>query len=723
MIIIQVPDHHPTPPHWQPPVRRQWPRPTTVPMVALPVKSLKANVTIVDQVATTEIDQVFHNDSASQLEGTFFFPIPDSAALSDFRLEINGELVKGQVLNRDEARRIYEGYLHRYQDPALLEYLDRKLFQARIFPIPPHGDRRIQLKYTQTLVKRGKTVEYVYPLDTAKFCAVPMKDLVVTVKLTSRKAGIQNIYSPSHGDQLAVTKKGDREATVSYEGKGVRPDRDLLLTYQLTTEDIGLSCFPFRSPGEENGFALMVLSPKVEVTQQEEEAPKDIVVVMDTSGSMAGEKIEQAKRALAFCVNQLRGQDRFNLVTFEAAVTPWKPGLQEVVDGTRKAALEFVKDIRASGGTNIRDALLAGLDQLKGSKRTKILLFLTDGLPTVGEQDVERILRDVKEVNPTSTRVFAFGVGHDVNTHLLDVLTDRNHGASTYVAPQEDLEVKVSDWYAKVAQPVLTDVEIEGDGVTLVDRFPKQMPDLFRGGSIVLATRTKGTGGATIKLKGKIGDRTVTYVYEETFPKSDEGHEFVPKLWATRKVGYLMDQIRLYGQTREVVSEIEALGKQYGIVTPFTSYLVEEPGMRREVFRGWGAGGQESEALERATQSQVASLMVDKMQKEKSGAGAVRMAREAQAMSQAHAAGDQKFDRGQLNVQYVGGQAFSRDGEGGWRQAGHEKQSMKKITFGSREYFELAASSPKMRKVLALGWVMFEHRGQWYEVVPQAVQP
>lgn len=722
MIIIErVPEHWIRPVHWYPmPRPAPWPRPRPVPdMVVLPVKTQKATITVVDQVATTEIDEVFVNESNVQLEGTYMFPIPETAAISDFRLDMNGEMVKGRVLDRDEARGIYEGYVRRYQDPALLEYVGRKMFQARIFPIPARGERRIQIKYTQTLKKDGKTVSYTYPLDTGRFNPTTIGEVVVTAKLTSRKTPIQTVFSPSHGDKVAVSKKGDREVIVSFEAKQVRPDKDFTITYNLSSDDVGLSVFPFRENRGEEGHLLMVFSPRLNVPEGQKLQPKDVVLVVDTSGSMAGEKIEQAKRALAFCVNQVNPQDRFNVITFEAAVNPWKPELQGMTDAARREALEFIKNIRASGGTNIHDALTAALEQLTDKTRARIVMFMTDGLPTVGEQNVEAILKSVGKLNSTSARIFAFGVGHDVNTHLLDILTEQNHGVTEYVAPQEDIEVKVSAWYAKVAHPVMTDVSVEAEGIQLADVYPKRVPDLFLGSSVILAGRFQGSGKATIRLKGKVGSDTASYIYEETFGAVDEEHGFVPKLWATRKVGHLMDQIRLHGQSQEVVKEIQGLGKTYGIVTPFTSFLVEEQ-QRREILRNWGYAPGAAQEMAGSGFKESDDRFLGSIQNERKGAQAFRMAKNVQNyMQNGQDDGDMLENRQNVVVQTIGRTGYVLK-EGVWQPASYAGQVTVKIVYGSDEYFALASKSARLRKALAMGFlVIVEDQGKWYEVTPQ----
>ncbi|MBC8446514.1 MAG: trypsin, partial [Chloroflexi bacterium] len=258
----------------------------------LTIKYHRVRVTIENQVATTRIDQVFVNEAPYQVEGTYIFPLPEEAAISEFSMWVDGEKLEGQVLDKDQARRIYEDIVRRRKDPALLEYVGRNAFQAQIFPIPSHGERRVELEYSQVLSMEGGLVKYVYPLNTERFSARPLEEVTISVEIHSNEP-IKAIYSASH--QVAVDRRGDYNATVGYEEYDVLPDRDFELYYTISDEDFGLNLLSYREPGED-GFFLLLVAPKVEV-EEREVAEQDVILVLDTSGSMRGEKLDQAKGA------------------------------------------------------------------------------------------------------------------------------------------------------------------------------------------------------------------------------------------------------------------------------------------------------------------------------------------------------------------------------------------------------------------------------------------
>jgi Ca-activated chloride channel family protein len=271
--------------------------PPDVPIIDVPFLTIKyhrVNVTIDDQVATTHVDQVFVNEGRYEVEGTYIFPLPEGATISEFAMWVDGERIEGQVLERDEARRIYEDIVRRRRDPALLEYVGRDAFQASIYPIPPGGESRIELEYSEVLAMDNGLVEYVYPLNTEKFSPRPLEEVVVNVTLKSDEP-LKAIYSPSH--DVDIVRRGDYNATIGYEEYDVKPDRDFTLYYTVSAEDVGLNLLSYKPDRSGDGFFLLLAAPKVEVDSQRVIA-KDVILVLDVSGSMEGEKIEQAREAL-----------------------------------------------------------------------------------------------------------------------------------------------------------------------------------------------------------------------------------------------------------------------------------------------------------------------------------------------------------------------------------------------------------------------------------------
>ncbi len=664
----------------------------------LRVKNHNVAVKIENQLAQTHIDQTFVNDSDYQLEGTYIFPLPEDATISDFAMYVDGQRLEGKILDRNQARQIYEDIVRRQRDPALLEYMGRGAFQARIFPIPPHTEKRVEIGYTQILKSENGLVKYVYPLSTEKFSPQPVGSVSINVDLKSSQA-LKAIYSPLHN--ISVARDGDYRAQIGYEASNVTPDRDFVLYYSISSDDIGATLFTYKPDAKGDGFFVLLVTPKVQVEQQKVVA-KDVILVLDTSGSMQGEKIVQARNALKFVLNQLQPNDRFNVVTFATGLVSYAPG-KLVSANERGDAIRFVENIQASGSTNINRALLEAMAQAD-KERPTIVIFLTDGLPTGDETNTERIIENVKQNAPGNVRLFTFGVGDDVNTLLLDSLSERQRGASAYVRPGENIEETVSGFYAKVSTPVLSDLKIDFGGIETYDVFPYPLPDLFAGTQLVIAGRYKNGGAATITLNGNLNNQTQKFAFEDLSFKQNGGDEFIAPLWATRKIGYLLSQIRLHGENQEAVDEIVALAIRYGIVTPYTSFLIQE---NADVLSEEGRTAAGSSVQQNAPPPAAAPT---------SGAGAVQKSQANQEMKDANAAPSS----GDGKVKYAGDKAFILR-NGVWTDTTFvpEKMTTTKIQFGSAQYFGLLAQHPEWNKYVAVGErVIFVANGVAYEITP-----
>src|SRR6185436_11992239 len=370
-----------------------------------------------------------------------------------------GRQVEAELLPAAKARRIYEDIVRKAKDPALMEYADRDVFKVRIFPIEPNSKKRVTISYTQVLKADSGLVSYVYPLNTEKFSAKPVKSVSIKVELTSDRP-LKSIYSPSHS--VEVKRHGSSRATVGFEATDTHPDTDFALYFAPVKDELGVNLLVHKTSGSD-GYFLLLVSPGLEAKRQNI-VPKDVAFVLDTSGSMAGKKLEQAKKALRFCVENLNDEDRFEIIRFSTEVEPLFEKLVRASESNREKANDFIKDLKPIGGTAIDDALQKALAIKSSSDRPFVIIFLTDGKPTIGTTDEEQIVRNVKSQNGSRTRVFCFGIGTDVNTHLLDKITEETRAVSQYVLPEEDLEVKVSNFFAKIKDPVLANPTLKFTG-------------------------------------------------------------------------------------------------------------------------------------------------------------------------------------------------------------------------------------------------------------------
>ena len=701
----------------------------------LEVKKHAVDTSIVDGVAVTKLDQVFFNPYDRTVEGTYIFPLADDVALSKFSMYVNGQEIEGKLLGVEEARRQYESIVAKMRDPALLEYLGTRMFRARIFPINPKTEVRVKLSYTQMLISHDGLVRYRYPLGTEKHLAAPVETVSVLVNIES-KTPIKSVFSPSH--KMVVSRPSEYKASASYEGKNVFADKNFELYYALGDKEFGLTVLTYREGGQD-GFFLARIAPPAKTNAQDVLA-KDIAFVIDTSGSMAGEKMDQARKALKFCLSNLNKEDRFNVIPFSHEATTFRDTLVPATAENTEEARKFADELRGIGGTNINDALLTALTSAPAADadRPYLIVFLTDGQPTIGVTEPDEILKNVSGKNTGRVRLFVFGVGYDVNTHLLDLLAEQNRGARDYVEPEEDLELTLASFYRKVSEPVLADLSLSFGDLRVYDMFPPELGDLFAGSELVVAGRYKDVGAKAVTLTGTRRGKKERFVYETTFPSEAQTHDFLPRLWATRKVGYLLDQIRLHGENKELKDTIVELATKYGIVTPYTAYLVTEPG--GVAWRHRGGGNRLAEALSALDEEDMSadySVMALRPSEADhsgrslfsgSGAGAVRASKRVRIL-QDDTAGTLAIPvtaerrKGEAKnrdlATRVGNRTFYRIGNR-WIDADYdEKVEAKKVEAFSEEYFQLVRKHPELAKCFALGErIIVVVDGTAYETIP-----
>ncbi len=535
------------------------------------IKYHNVNVSINNQIATTSVDQIFENPYSYDLEGTYIFPIPEQANISNFTMYVNEKPLTAKIFNKEDARTEYERIVKEKKDPALLEYIGRSMFKASIYPIPANGQLRITLKYSEILKADNGTVKYCYTLSTEKFSAQALDSVAVNVDIKSQQK-ILNVYSPTH--KIDTKLDGTTNAKVTYTEKDVRPDRDFILYYTLPKDDFGFNVLSYKN-GTEDGFFLAMLSPNRDGKTQQL-VKKNILLVLDTSGSMYGAKLEQAKEALIFCLNHLNPDDKFNIVSFDSSVKQYENSLVNASKQNVANAIKYVNGLSSSGGTDINSALLATLKLVEKDEAPTMIIFLTDGEPTVGVCDTASIIKNIQSSNTDKIRLFSFGVGYDVKTNLLDKLSLDNKGISEYIEPNEKIEEKVSNFYLKISNPVLTDIALNFSGVQVNEIYPIVLPDLFVGSQLLVVGRYKDGGNVQLCLSGKQNAIEKHFIFDTTFVDNQFENDFLPRIWAGRKIAYLIDQILLDGAGNNLVNQIIELSRKYGIITEYTSFLITD---------------------------------------------------------------------------------------------------------------------------------------------------
>ncbi len=566
------------PPHPPYPI----PHPTPPPPVSYKIKDLDVNVRMIDQVAQVQVAQTFVNNGSRQMEVAFVFPLPYDGAIEQMTLLIDGKEFPAKLLDAKDARRMYEEIVRKNRDPALLEWIGTGMFKTSVFPVPPGASRTVSLRYSQLLRKQEGLTDFLFPLSTAKYTAEAPEKISLRATIESREE-IKNVYSPTH--PIDIKRPDDKHAIITFTCRNEVPGGDFRLFYDVGKGKVSTRVLSYRPDPSQEGYFLLLASPEIKAEDGSHPA-KTVIFVIDRSGSMSGKKIEQVKASLKYVLNNLRQGDTFNIVAFDSQVEAFRPELQKFDEETRKAAIGFVEGLYAGGSTNIDGALKTALAQIQDSTRPNYVVFLTDGLPTAGVTKEMQIVTDVKGYNKVRARLFAFGVGYDLNSRLLDKLVRENYGQSEFVRPNEDIEDRISKLYNRIESPVLTGVRLqfvfdelrteEGSPVNRV--YPKNEVDLFAGEQLVLVGRYQKTGAAKVIMQGKVGDKQQKLDFPATFVEksNDDSFGFIEKLWAVRRVGEILDELDLNGKNDELVRELVELATRHGILTPYTSFMADE---------------------------------------------------------------------------------------------------------------------------------------------------
>ncbi|MEX2156460.1 MAG: VIT domain-containing protein [Gemmatimonadales bacterium] len=642
-------------------------------------------VTIAGRVARVTVEEWFRNAGQAVDEGIYHFPLPGEAVFSSYSLWQGDQELRGEAMDAGQARAIYESIVRQKRDPALIELAGQGLIRARVFPINPGETRKITLKYTQLLDRAGDAWRFRYLGDRGRQSAP--RSFRLEVDSASR---FGDPYSPTH--QVRLNRTGNR-IEVSLGDGAAGGDFELLLP--LARGLVGLSLVPHHPIGED-GYFMLLLAPGAAADAAA--LRRDVVAVIDVSGSMSGEKITQAKAALIQLLGSLREGDRFRLVAFASGVRRYAEGWATAA--RRRDAEAWIHGLDAEGGTNIAGALAEAFAEAPAEPALGVVVFLTDGQASAGETDPERIAERAEQ-GRGRFRVFSFGVGDDVNTYLLDRLTERARGTTEYIRPGQDIERAVASLAAKVASPVLTDLTVSaGAGVEVYDVQPGSLPDLFAGDEMVVFGRYRGprSGEWSVTVRGRRNGRLEAF--STTVGERESGDaRYIEQLWAARKVGALSREIRLRGQTREIVESLKQLALRYGILTEYTAYLVQEP----TVVARRAAEERSFDSAPAAPRDQAGADAVSKS----SQAGAMSGVTSLQAVTvtalDAAELDDMRRARSGINpTQRVGGRLFIwRDST--WTDLGHG-DSLHVVTVApySDAYFALLRALPDLVQAAAL---------------------
>jgi Ca-activated chloride channel family protein len=658
-------------------------------------------ITVEGRVARVEVEERFRNSGGVVAEGSYLYPLAGEAVFTGFSLWQGDKELRGETMNAEQARSIYEEIVRKRKDPALLTLAGHGLIRAQVFPIEPGDTRRVRLRYTQMLTREGDALRLRYALG-ARGGEAATTEVQVSV---ANADGFGNPYSPTH--DLDTHRTGDRVDIALT----ARTGRDLELFLPLRRTLAGASVVT-HAPGGADGYFMLLLAPPP--PERESSVPRDLTLVVDVSGSMSGSKLEQAKAALQQALGTLQPGDRFRLIAFSSAVRAFRP---ELVSATRENlvdAREFVDGLAAEGGTNIAGALEAALAGPSDNERLSLIVFLTDGLPSIGEQSPERIA-EAAASRAGRTRIFTVGLGQDVNTYLLDRLAAEGHGTAEYVAAGTSVEGAVGSLLTKLRYPALVDLRIAEAPAQLTLMAPQRLPDLFYGEELVVFGRYHGSGRGAVVITGERTGKLERIATDATFPSTSSENDFIPQLWASRRIGELTRQIRLEGPTSSLVEEVRSLGLRYGIVTEYTSYLVQEPTAL--------AGAPAPMPLEREdARSQTGAAAFDRA-RASAKLAEVKSLNAAEEVAQSRVEAATRDRASQVTVRRVGSRVFVQRGEVWTDLAQTDRIPVTVVAEFSRAYFDLVRMLPELAPYLSVGnQVLVAGRQASIRIAPSGIQ-
>lgn len=613
--------------------------------------SSAVTVGLTDRVLRYEVTETFVNRGPGVAEADYIFPLPPGAAFEDLKLSINGELVAGETMSADRARGIYEEIVRRQRDPALVEWMGSGMLRTRIFPIAPGEEKKVVVRYQSVAVREGDALRVEYRRGTDPNGSGMTPRSVPTPRPASREDGewttftllyprdgqFGEPYSPTH----TLRPRNDGR-TRAVEARGSASEVTILLPMRRTdAASIGVLT---HAPGEERGFALLTITPPASPRRTR---PRDVTFVVDVSGSMSGRKLDQAREAGHALLATLREDDRFRIVDFSTDVRAFRDDFAPATRENLREARRYLDGLKAEGSTNISGALAAALAVRTAREQLPLLVFVTDGEPTVGERNADRIAAMAAQARG-DTRIFAIGVSADVNATLIEQLAIEGRGTAHFVRNEESVERTVSVLASRLSAPVLTNVRVRVDGVRLSQVLPAGPIDLFAGQDVVVLARYEGSGRAVVRVEGEGPDGPVRWSTEARFADRDRGNPFVARLWAAQRVGWLAAEKRRNGGSRESDDEIRSLGERYGIPTEFSSYLVVEPGMqvaRRDLPSSAPARIRSADAMAGASAAPPAPVMANEARFE-----AARASAEQRAMKSAVSLDEAERDAGRRRV-------------------------------------------------------------------------
>lgn len=573
-----------------------------------------------EALVETVMELTIKNPGASMIEAEILLPVREGAIFKSFSYGSHAGQYPATLMPAGEARKLYDRIVARAKDPALLEFAGYGVVRTSVFPIPARSSMQVRVIYEEVLENNNGRFDYVLPRSEA-FDQTAQWDIRMEIE-TGKQGKAVNVYSPSHEIEVNTLQNANRTVALKKSNLPVNPGH-FRLSWQHQSfgtgnaiSNISLFACP-DSDQPDTGYFLLMCSPEYLVEgfiSKDIKMPRlkrEVTLVLDRSGSMRGEKLDKVRESVKQIIAALDEGETFNILTYNQGVDSFRD--QPVVKNpvSERDAFEWLDTLTANGGTNIHEALSTALGQPVSDGTLPLVLFLTDGQPTIGQTSERMIVKLIDNQNPGKRRVFSVGVGTDLNAPLLRRLSSASGAACAFIAPGEDVEVAIADLFAKLHGPLATDLDLSvGPSRGRVrDMLPARLPDLYAGSQLIITGQYIGTEPLTITLSGRHGgkQKALSSIGFDPTRIASISDDFVPRLWATRQIAALqeslrdmdiatndIDQLMVDPRTKEITEEIVRLSTRFGIMSDFTSFFADDralgaipPARRREAFKGF----------------------------------------------------------------------------------------------------------------------------------------
>jgi Ca-activated chloride channel family protein len=524
-----------------------------------------------NQVAVTRLEQIFYNPHNVTIQPNIRFPIHEKASVQGFSLtDSTGQTYDGAIEETNQATKEFNEAKAEGMMPAIAVQKQPGVFETSIGAIGPQSRATVVIEYSEILDYKSGVMSYALPFNLSSWQKKELDQVSLALNISDQKE-IVAVRSPSHDVYAGKVDKGNWQVT--FERNNFLPAADFKLEYEVKADEMAVNFLSTQPNSKEDGYFVLMLSPQ-EVIEQTDIVDRDIVFVMDTSGSMSGTKIRQTREAFNFFVNQLNDNDRFAVVAFSDKINTWNPELKYVSTETRLKASNYIKRLAARGGTNINDALLQALNFFtEDQKRTRAIVFLTDGEATNGITDTPQIVSNFNEANSRKVRTFTIGVGHGVNKGLLGQIALANRGEALYLDGRANLDIELKEFYQSISTPLLVDLELDFGDMQVSEIYPKQLPNVYKGTQLVVTGRYKEGGQAALNLSGLLNNEKKEFAIDANFVKESDENRFVSRYWAKNKADDLLAQIKTFGEKPELKNQVIELSKTFQFATPYTSFI------------------------------------------------------------------------------------------------------------------------------------------------------